>query len=233
MNDVVRRVFVWPAVIRIVHWCLALAVTVLLCTGWLLKSGLILNDNLYIFLLDQIHLPAGHLLGLAMIVRLYYLLKDDGVGGLSSLLPSAKTWDGIKQGLRFYTTFTKTRLPRYFAHHPVWGPLFLVIFVLLLAQLVSGLLLEFAALRALFGLSSDALLHWHQTPFSWLSMLVILHLVSVTMHDIRGEGADVSGMVNGYRNFDVNTDVNRPAGTRAPSVSLDSIGGIKAKNKFK
>jgi Ni/Fe-hydrogenase 1 B-type cytochrome subunit len=231
MTHKVRRVFVWPSVIRIVHWCLALAVTVLLCTGWLLKSGLILNDKLYILLLDQLHLPAGHLLGLAMVVRIFYLLKDDGVSGVSSLLSSAKTWDRIKEGLRFYTTFTKTSLPRYFAHHPVWAPLYLVIFVLLLAQLVSGSLLEFATLRALFGLSSDALLDWHQAPFSWLSMLVILHLVSVSLHEIKGEGADVSGMINGYRNFNVNSDVNRSTGSTVPSVSLNSIGGMKSKNK--
>ena len=213
MNDRIRRVFVWPHIMRIVHGCLILAVTLLLGTGWLLKSGLILNDKLYDFLLEQLHLPAGHLLGLA--------------------LPSASTWGGIKQGLRFYTTFAKSSLPRYFAHHPVWAPLYLVMFALLLAQSLTGLAIEYSAIGAFFGVSTASLLSWHQAPFSWLSMLVILHIASVVLHDLKGEGADVSGMISGYRSINVSSGADRGMASSTPSVALDDIGGIDSKEKIR
>ena len=233
MNDRIRRVFVWPHIMRIVHGCLILAVTLLLGTGWLLKSGLILNDKLYDFLLEQLHLPAGHLLGLALAVRLFFLIRDDGVSGVSTLLPSASTWGGIKQGLRFYTTFAKSSLPRYFAHHPVWAPLYLVMFALLLAHSLTGLAIEYSAIGAFFGVSTASLLSWHQAPFSWLSMLVILHIASVVLHDLKGEGADVSGMISGYRSINVSSGADRGMASSTPSVALDDIGGIDSKEKIR
>jgi Ni/Fe-hydrogenase 1 B-type cytochrome subunit len=229
MTDQVRRVRVWPGVLRITHWTMALTVIVLLLSGWLLKSGLVLSDRLYDFLLEQLHLPAGHLLGVALAVRLFYLLRDTDIGGFSALLPSRSSWPGILTGLRFYTSFARSEPPRYYGHHPVWAPLYLVWMALLWSQLVSGLLLEFGALRGLFGLASDPLLRWHLAPFTLLSMLAILHVVSAFLHDLKGQGSDVSGMINGHRTFVV--ERSEPAAKVSQAVSLDSIGGWTPKQR--
>lgn len=223
MTEQVRRIRVWPGVLRITHWTMALTVAALLLSGWLLKSGLVLSDRLYDFLLEQLHLPAGHLFGLALAVRLFYLVRDTDIGGYSALLPSRSSWPGIVAGLRFYTSFARSELPRYYGHHPVWAPLYLLWMGLLLSQLLSGLLLEFGALRGLFGLASDPLLGWHVAPFTVLAMLTVLHVVSAFLHDLKGQGSDVSGMINGHRTF----VVERPQspGMAPQAVSLDSIGG--------
>jgi Ni/Fe-hydrogenase 1 B-type cytochrome subunit len=219
----VVRVAVWPAILRVVHWVSALALVVLLVTGWLMQSGLVLNDRLYDVLLDDLHLPAGHVLGLAIAVRLYLLLVDRGVTGHSALLPGKGSWQGIKQGLVFYTSFTRTTPPRYYAHHPVWAPVYLVWWLLLLAQLVTGLLLEFARLRGTFGLSSDVVLGWHLAPFAWLVMFTVLHVVSVFLNDLKGDGSDASGMINGHRTFDVG-EADGGKAVVPPSVSLGDVG---------
>ena len=83
---------------------------------------------------------------------------------------------------------------------------------------------EFGQLRALFGISSDPVLQWHVAPFNWLSMLVVLHIAAVVSHDLKGLGADVSGMINGHRFVEV--DSGSGADTIVPevSVTLDSLG---------
>jgi Ni,Fe-hydrogenase I cytochrome b subunit len=224
MSDNVSRVLVWPGLLRVIHWAAALAVVLLLLSGWLMKSGLVLNDRLYEFLLEQLHLPAGHVLGLAVVVRFYLLARDRGVEGYSALVPGRGAWQGIKEGLVFYTSFARTNPPRYFAHHPVWAPVYLLWWLLLAAQLVTGLLLEFGALRGLFGLSSDALLRWHLAPFGWLAMLAVLHVVSAFLDDLKGSGSDVSAMINGHRTFETGEKTGPAKVTAPPSVSLNDLG---------
>lgn len=231
MSDQVRRLRVWPGMLRITHWTMALAVSILLSSGWLLHSGMVLSDRLYEFLLEQLHLPAGHLLGLALVVRLFYLVRDDGIGGFAALLPSRGSWSGILAGLRFYLSFARTPLPRYYGHHPLWAPLYLLWMGLLLVQVASGLLLEFGALRDLFGIGSEPLLRWHLGPVALLAMLAVLHLASVVLHDLKGEGSDVSGMINGHRTFRVEAVRDKPAVPQVQAVSLDSIGGWTPKQK--
>ena len=223
MSGQYARVRIWPATLRLTHWVAAGAVLVLLMTGWLLHSGLVLSERLHQLLLEELHLPAGHLLGLALLVRCFLLLRDDGVAGFDAMRPKMASWEGVKTGVRFYISFARTPMPRYYAHHPVWAPLYLVWLALLLLQLATGSLLEFAGLRGLFGWSTQPLLEWHLAPFALLAALAALHVVSVFLHDLKGDGSDVSGMINGYRTFDTGerTRPDRPT----PSVSSGDLAG--------
>ena len=224
MPEQVTRVKVWPGVLRLTHWAAALGLLLLLLSGWLLKSGLVLNDRLYDLLLEQLHLPAGHLLGVAVAVRLYLLVRDRGVTGYRALMPGRGAWQGIKQGLAFYASFARARPPRYYAHQPVWAPIYLVWWLLLLAQLGSGLLLEFAGLRGLFGWSTNHLLGAHVAPFGWLALLTALHVASVVLDDLKGEGGDVSAMINGHRTFDTGARGGSGGVAVPPSIALGDVG---------
>ena len=44
MATEVRRVLVWPGVVRVTHWAMVLSLLVLLPTGWLLTTGVIACD---------------------------------------------------------------------------------------------------------------------------------------------------------------------------------------------
>jgi len=46
---------------------------VLIPTGWLLTTGLVAGDELYELLRHRLHEPAGHVLAVALAVRLVYL----------------------------------------------------------------------------------------------------------------------------------------------------------------
>lgn len=203
-QDRVRRVSIWPWTVRLIHAALGLSGLILLLTGWLLGSGLVLNDRLYQLLLDDLHLPAGHLLGVALIARFYLLVADQGVAGIGSLIPDRR-WPGkALEMVRFYASFGRTPLPGYFAHNGLWAPIYLLMFALLSLSLAGGLMLEFSALGGLFGWSSDGLLRFHVALFDPVAVLVVAHIGTSLLHDIRGAGADVSGMLNGSRVFEVN-----------------------------
>lgn len=202
-QETVRRVFVWPRTIRLIHAVFGLSGLILLASGWLLHSGLVLNDRLYQLLLDDLHLPAGHLLGVALVARLYLLVTDNGVAGFKALLPD-RLWPAkAMEMIRFYASFGRTPLPGYFSHNALWAPIYLLIFVLLLLATGSGLLLELPSLRGLFGWSSDPLLRFHAALFDTIAVLSLAHIAMTLLHDVRGSGADVSAMLNGSRVFAV------------------------------
>jgi Ni/Fe-hydrogenase 1 B-type cytochrome subunit len=223
-QNTVRRVLIWPWTVRLIHAVLGLSGLILLLTGWLLDSGLVLNDRLYQVLLDDLHLPAGHLLGVALVARLYLLVADDGVAGFASLMPDRR-WPGkALEMVRFYASFGRTPLPGYFAHNGLWAPIYLLMFVLLLLSLIGGLMLELPALRGLFGWSSDALLRFHVALFEPIAVLVVAHIGTSLLHDVRGAGADVSGMLNGSRVFEVSETRQSTQSTDVDGIRPEDIG---------
>jgi Ni/Fe-hydrogenase 1 B-type cytochrome subunit len=129
--------------------------------------------------------------------------------------------------LRFYASLGRGALPGYYAHNPLWAPLYLLLLLLLLLQLGSGLMLEFGSLRGMFRLSSVELLHWHQGLLPVVALLTIAHVLSAFLHDLRGNGSDVSGMINGHRTFPVGQRAKPTPSVQAPGVSLNDIGGWK------
>jgi hypothetical protein len=65
------------------------------------------------------------------------------------------------------------------------------------------------------------------TLHGWLAnatgMLLVLHLFSVALQDLRGQSADVSAMIGGYRYFSIDREnLVRPE-TPTVSVRLDDI----------
>lgn len=221
-QETVQRVQVWPWSVRLIHAVLGLSALVLLLSGWLLGSGLVLNDRLYQLLLDDLHLPAGHLLGVALAARLYLLFAAEGVAGLRALLPDRRWPVRALEMVRFYASFGRTPLPGYFAHNPLWAPLYLVLLMLLLLALVGGLLLELPALRGLFGWSSDPLLRFHAALFGPIAVLTGAHILTSVLHDVRGAGADVSAMLNGARVFATEERRSSPdlVGVRPEDIGL-------------
>lgn len=220
--ETVRRVQIWSWILRLTHAAIALSGLILLLSGWLLGSGLVLNDRLHQLLLDDLHLPAGYLLAVALVARLFLLVSDDGVGGFKAMLPDRRWPSRALEMIRFYASFGRTPLPGYFAHNALWAPLYLVFLLLAVLATASGLMLDLAALRGLFGWSSDAVLRFHASLLEPLGIWMLAHVLTSLLHDVRGSGADVSAMLNGYRVFEVNDtgESNAVPGIRPQDIGL-------------
>jgi Ni/Fe-hydrogenase 1 B-type cytochrome subunit len=220
----VKRVRVWPAVIRLTHWAMTLSLLVLLPTGWLLTTGLIANEELYQLLRHDLHEPAGHVLAVALAVRLAYLVVGgSGLMGWKVLLPiTAPQRAGVREMARFYSALSSRPLPGYFAHNPLWAPLYLIAFALLAAAAATGLMLELPFLQAVAHVEEPAVLRLHGRLMEWILVWCVFHVAAAMLHDWRGQGSDVSALISGYRIFPVERQASPPPG--AVEVPLAGLG---------
>jgi len=125
--------------------------------------------------------------------------------------------------LRFYLSLGRNPMPSYYAHNPFWGPIYLLMFLVLLAQAASGLLVKY---------QPDGILEWmpqlkhlHDLGYGIIATFVPLHIVAVFLHDWKGEGAEISAMISGYKLF----SVQRPGlPGKVQTVAIQDIGGRRS-----
>lgn len=185
----IRRVRVWPALLRALHWSLAVSTLIALASGWLMQQ----TPALYA-LARPWHLSAAAVLSAALTMRLVLLAQGRAVAHWRALWPQRGQGAAMLAMLRFYVSFTRAPLPAWYAHNPLWGPLYLLGFILMAWLALSGIVLWRAP-----GATHALLQHTAAAP--WLLAWVAAHLLAVVLHDWKGSGADVSAMLNGHRIF--------------------------------
>lgn len=188
----IKRVAVWGAPLRAAHWLMAAATIALLLTGWLMGG----TSRIYELARDY-HYLAGYVLVSGLALRLWLLFAGSGAEGWRALLPRAGYTRAAIGMLRFYVSLGRTSLPRWYAHNPLWAPVYLAWILLLAVQVALGLALQ-------DGLSGTLLLEdLHRLGAKAIAIITAAHLVAVVLHDWRGEGSDVSAMISGYRIFPI------------------------------
>jgi Ni/Fe-hydrogenase 1 B-type cytochrome subunit len=187
----IRRVMVWTAPLRLAHWLMAASVLALLATGVLMTVA----PDLRVASRDY-HYIAGYVLIIALALRLYLLLFAAGTAHWRDCLPRGPQLRAALVTLRFYFSFGRTPLPNWYAHNPLWGPVYLLLFALLLLQVVSGL--AYTAPYLVGGLSLPVL---HAGIAKFVAAFTVAHVAAVFLHDLKGDGGDVSAMINGHRVF--------------------------------
>ncbi len=228
MNESVQRIFVWPGWWRLLHLALMLSVTLLLLSGWVLGSGMIQSAAVFDLLMFQLHIPAGYTLGVILLLRGYFFVADSGVGAVRALVPTRASLQAAWLMIKFYISFARTPLPGYFSHNPLWAPIYLLTWLLLLIAAVSGFALEQQGVRQLLGFELQALMDWHQMMASALMGIVFVHLLTVVLQDVKGEGGDVSAIISGFRTFPGTDSMARPQVSvpPAPTIDIKDIGKL-------
>lgn len=213
MSEQLHRVPVWGGWFRLAHLAVGLSTLLLLATGWLIRNAPTVADAA-----DTVHYYAASLLIFGLALRLVLGLFGSPVERLSALIPGPGDWPAMRDMLLFYATLGRAPLPRWYAHNPFWKPLYLLTYLLLALSVVSGALVP----------GDTLVLGWYMPSFhrglaSALAWLVLLHLVTVVLHDYRGKAADVSAIINGHRCFAVEKGSTQTLPTQA-SIRLDQIG---------
>ena len=213
MTELIRRIAVWSGRLRLAHWALAGATLVLLATGWLIAKAPALAESAV-----EIHYLGASVLIFALVLRLYLGVFGRGAERLEHLLPRAAESAAMRASLWFYLSLGKAAAPNWFAHNPLWKPLYLMLFVSLLFAALTGWLMPEAPLVG--GLYLPAVHRWLA---HWIGLLTVAHLFSVILQDVKGRSGDISGMFSGYRLFYV-----PQAGAVEPdiakvTVSLDAL----------
>jgi Ni/Fe-hydrogenase 1 B-type cytochrome subunit len=198
--ETVRREAVWSGRLRALHWTLALATLLLLASGWLLSQEFTpLTANL-----RSVHVGAGVLLSLALTGRLMLLVFGRGAEHLRDFRPSPAGMLGM---LRFYVTAGRAPLPAYYAHNPLWAPLYLLLFATLALQAASGLTWLYTGaadpeyFQALPWLMGWTLSEWHLGGYRIIAAFTLAHILAVFWHDWKGTGAEISALLNGHKIF--------------------------------
>ena len=217
VNRQVQRILVWSGWHRLAHWSIALSVLVLIATGWLIKSAPAVARSA-----SDYHDMAsvGLILGLAL--RLGLLLFGSRVAQLEALIPARADLNTNNLTLKFYVTLARSPIPKWYAHNPLWAPVYLLLLLVLAVQVASGLLME--AHPVLLGFYLPAV---HDDWATVILVFTVVHVVAVVLHDAKGTASDVSAMINGHRIFVVE-DVEGMPGGKVQTVSLDRVGGRRS-----
>ncbi len=211
-KPVIERRAVWSLPLRLCHWSLAAATLVLLLTGWLMGWAPERAEGV-----AEIHFVAAAVLTAALAARLGLLFLGRGPAAWRALVPDRHRLLQAGQVLRAYLTLGRLPLPRWYAHNPLWAPLYLLLFAVLLVQVVGGLLL-LEQVTLVGGLSLRGL---HQAGWQFLLWFGLLHVAAVFFHDARGDSAEISGMVNGRRCFTL--EPLPPDTSGGPVVPLEAL----------
>lgn len=207
-NPPLQRRLVWSKPLRICHWSLALATLTLLLTGWLVRWAPERAEQV-----RDYHFIAAALLIAALLARVWLLFAGKGTARIDQLLPDRHRLGQAWQVLRSYLTLGKIPLPKWYAHNPLWAPLYLLLFLVLTLQAGTGL----ALLNDITLLGGVSLRGLHGWGFGFLLVFTLLHLVASFFHDAKGGGDDVSAMINGQRLFTIEPlEVEPGSGTVIP-----------------
>ena len=207
----IKRLPVWGGWLRLSHWTMAGAIFVLMFSGWLLHRA----PELASWILDA-HYYASALLLAGFMVRIYLLFFGKGSDLLASCSLDQHKFKQALAVLGSYMTLCKMPLPKWYAHNPLWGPLYLIFFVLIAIQIVSGLLL----MNHITLIGDTSVRGLHLFGFQLTLGFSLLHILAVFVHDLKGTGSDVSAMISGQLIFLVEYKSSPPV---TGSVSLDEL----------
>lgn len=212
-SETISRVHVWSRWLRLAHWTLAVSTFGLLASGWLLDKDPVLFAGArdYHFIFAALMLPA-------LMIRLYLLFAGKGTDHLQDCeldrLKMKQAWEVI----RFYLTLGRAPLPNWYSHNPLWGPVYLLLFLFLTLSAISGLALS----KELVSFVGISLYDLHRLGYYVIVTFVCLHLPAVFSHDLSGQGSDVSAMINGYRIFLIRRP-NQQTIVKSPRVAVDDL----------
>lgn len=215
-----KRVLVWELPVRIFHWLNALAITVLIITGFLIAyPPAILSSteatNLHTFgLIRAIHFIAAYIFFFVMIMRIYWAFVGNRFASWRAFNPfSKKNWMNFMHVVKVDVVLQNEQKENVknisIGHNYVAAFSYVVMFVLALLMVFTG-----------FGLYADMSSWWLPKLFDWVPdmlggdyltrqihhitmwlfiLFVMIHVYLVFYHDwLEGRG-EVSSMFGGYK----------------------------------
>ncbi len=217
----VRAVYVYEAPLRLWHWVNALAITVLVVTGYFIGSpppsqpGEASASFLFGYIRFA-HFAAGYVLLAGFLGRIYWAFVGNAHARQLFKLPvfNAAWWKEVAFELRWYL-FLERDPKKYVGHNPLAQlAMFLLFFLPLLFMIATGFALYGEGAQAgswanllftswlvpLFGQSQDV--HtWHHLGMWLIVVFVMVHVYAAVREDIMSRQSMVSTMLSGWRMF--------------------------------
>lgn len=209
MSNSISRIDVFSSAQRLSHWLITVGMMFELISAWLVQHA-----DVDVLAWNDWHIMIGQALILPLAFRIYLLFRP-GSGHWRLLIPTKEQRHIIQQTLKFYASLGRLPCPDWYAFNPVWQPIYLLMIPVMLLAAISGYLIS--SNLFLFAVSiSD----YHAFFSTIILYFTLLHIAFVLLHDVKGNGAQISAMLNGYKYFQIK---DMPQQAEQNSVSLDSI----------
>ena len=215
-REKIEYVPLWSPWLRASHWIIALGTLFQIASAWGMD-----NDAFRPAFWRDWHVMVGQLIALALALRILLLFLP-GSSHWSSLAPRRAELAAMVAMIKFYVSFTRWPLPRWFAHNPLWKLLYVLVLLALVVSAVSGLMHH--------ALSGPAAFHGaalHGIVATPITLFALAHVIAVFLHDLKGRGALVSAMISGnrYVHVEARGEKSMPRPSNEPiRVPLDRIG---------
>ena len=215
-----KRVYVWELPVRIFHWTLALCITILVITGFVIANPPAIGTNAeatnrYLFAYIRVaHFISAYLLIAVLFYRVYWSFVGNKFAEWQNFIPYTKKGIlNILYVLKVDVLLMKDKEHKLsnisIGHNYLASFSYFILFLLLLFQIMSGLGLMsdtgtwwfprmFLFMKSWFG-GDIVLRYWHHI-FTWLFIVfTLVHVYLVLYHDYIEARGEASAMISGYK----------------------------------
>jgi Ni/Fe-hydrogenase 1 B-type cytochrome subunit len=222
------RVYVWELPVRVSHWFIFLPVVVLSFTGYYMHNPFIVGKGSTAFMMGTVrftHLVAGFVFISAFLLRLYWFFVGNSWSNWRAFVPlHRRQWRGMG-GMVAYYSFLRRDLLHHVGHNALAAVTYLVMFVLMLIEILTGLALysqvrASTVLNAIIGwlprlidIQNLRLMHFC-IMFSFF-IFVIHHVYSAVLVSWEERNGLIESIFTGYK-FVPSDELEEDATSRSP-----------------
>lgn len=207
------RRYVWQPVVRWYHWINVLCMFTLAVTGFYIGSPFVnVTGAPFPYITGTvrfIHFVAATILGLVLIIRLYWAFVGNRYARWKGVLPLTKRRvRDLGQQLKYYT-FLGSERPCYVGHNPIAGLSYAILWALTIIQGFIGLALNaevnpggfwWTWFGWLFGVSANQTLRLIHHSLAWAFIIFFMvHLYMALLDDVEERDGILSSIVNGVK----------------------------------
>ncbi|MDR0997196.1 MAG: Ni/Fe-hydrogenase, b-type cytochrome subunit [Zoogloeaceae bacterium] len=214
-------VYVYEAPVRAWHWINALAIFILMATGYLIGKPLPTMDGeaynqFTMGYLRFTHFAAAYVFTIGVFVRIYWAFVGNSYARQIFVIPifEKEWWHELWYTIRWYLFLEPQGAKKYIGHNPVAQVMMFFFFVILsIGMLLTGWALYsepegagsvssllFGWVLTLLGGSADV--HaWHRLGMWLMLCFALAHIYAAVREDILSKQALVSTMISGWRMF--------------------------------
>jgi len=215
-----RRVYVWEVPVRVFHWLNALAITVLIVTGFIIADppALMSKREAYeTFMMGTvrfIHFAAAYVFVTVMALRIYWAFVGNRYAHWRAFVPfSKKALHNIKHVVKHDILLLNEKEEDLsnvsIGHNYMATTIYAVLFVMALVMVFTG-----------FGLLSDNASWWLPKMFGWVPeflggdfitrqihhltmwvfiLFIFVHIYLAVYHDVVEARGEISSMISGFK----------------------------------
>ncbi|OGP13968.1 MAG: hypothetical protein A2052_04430 [Deltaproteobacteria bacterium GWA2_54_12] len=202
----------WPT--RVLHWVNALLVisliVLILGVEWMGELGI---EKKLRRPVKEWHAWLGQIFMITLSLRIIWGFIGNKYARFSDILPlKSWQWNAIGHNIKWYLSGFKGRAARAIGHDPLAAVFYTVLFIVLISQAVTGMLLSGAEFNTfpgtLFtaGMSEEALEglehtleEFHEAGMLFLLFFIAAHLVGLVAHELKEKTGLLTSMVNGKK----------------------------------